>query len=257
MVVAVVGADDGRERGGGGGLTRSKSWTGTVDIGYALGDPVKTPALDWRGLALPAIYGACVAAAALYQKSWASAGAGLLLLLAAGPTYLSRTYTLWNMMALAGQIADGLVRPGKAPRLVPFLVVNSWAIFTSFNVMAVAHPPHFRELAKRLESSLAYFHLLNTLGHFVPAVIATVWFLRLDAAGRDGACEWTRFAPVAYAPLAFHFAWALRVAGGLSLDRVYLKRPKFQWYVAWATAAATHLAVGFRVARACAASTPH
>ena len=54
-----------------------------------------------------------------------------------------------------------------------------------------------------------------------------------------------------FTPLAYHLLWALRIAGGLVLDHVYLKRPRFQWYVSWATGTMTHLALGGVVARAC------
>ena len=246
MVVAVVADSD--ATGDAGGMRRSKSWTGTVDIGYALGETAP-PRRTWPAYAAPAACAACAAAA---RASWASAFSGLALLLAVGPTYLSSTYTVWNCVSLLGQVADAVARPSRPPRLLPFLVVNSWAIFASFNVMAVAHPPHFAELAKRLGTSLPVFHVWNALAHFAPAAIATSWFLWGTA---PAACDWTAAAPPFVAPLLFHLAWALRVAGGLTLDRVYLKRPKFQWYVAWATAAATHVAVGAAVARRCAASS--
>jgi len=96
------------------------------------------------------------------------------------------------------------------------------------------------------------FHFLNTLGHFVPGIICAWWFEQLDAGDRADACAWTDVAPVAYTPLAYHLLWALRIAGGLVLDHVYLKRPRFQWYISWATGTATHLVVGRLVARSCA-----
>ena len=111
----------------------------------------------------------------------------------------------------AREIADGVLRPAAPPRLLPFLVVNSWAIFTSFNIMAVAHPPHFAELAKRIDASMPYFHFLNTVGHFVPGVVGLWWFAKLE--NRAAACAWTSVVPLHVASLAFHLMWALRVAG--------------------------------------------
>ena len=78
------------------------------------------------------------------------------------------------------------------------------------------------------------------------------WFDSLASSDRIEACAWTRQVPVAYASCLFHVAWAFRVAGGLLLDHVYLKRPRFQWYVAWATGTAIHLYLGRVVAAACA-----
>ena len=232
-----------------GKMKRSQSWTGTVDIGYALSEDETSKPGSWSSLMLPAVYGALAGLATSVRRPWACTVCGLLFLVTAGPTALSSTYTIWNWTALLGQIADGVLRPAAPPRLLPFLVVNSWAIFTSFNIMAVAHPPHFAELAKRIDASMPYFHFLNTVGHFVPGVVGLWWFAELE--DRTAACAWTSVVPLHVASLAFHLMWALRVAGGLKLDNVYLKRPVFQWYCAWATGAMTHVLVGSFVHRAC------
>lgn len=208
------------------------------------------------------------------RKPWIFTIAGLLLLVGGGPRFISSTYTLWNWTILLGQIADRALRHQAIPRLLPFLVVNSWAIFTSFNVGALFYRPHYRELAKRLDYSMTRFHFMNTIGHFViicccalspffwylhsvispvqiPPVIVTLWFLALSVDTRIDACEWTSVVPLPIASLAFHILWALRVGGGLRLDSVYLKRPKHHWYVAWVTAAITHVCVGLVVAGNC------
>ena len=146
---------------------------------------------------------------------------------------------------LLGQIADSR----RTPRLLPFLVVNSWAIFTSFNVIALFDRGLFKELANRLRYSLLRFHFMNTVGHFLPALLATFWFYNLK--DRRGACEWTQVLNLRLASLLFHVLWAFRVGGGLRLDNVYLKRPKEHWYIAWLVAAITHTSVGHLVAQSC------
>ena len=107
------------------------------------------------------------------------------------------------------------------PRLLPYLLVNSWAIFFSFNVMAILYPSHYRELATRIDASMPYqnkqkpLHFFNTLGHFA----------YLDCYVGGGSTHWHQVresrrapgrihVPVAYASCLFHIAWAFRVAGG-------------------------------------------
>ncbi len=234
-------------------MKRSASFAGTVNIGLALGDQNKQkPLPDWRDLILPGCYGALAGLAMSVRASWASCAAGLGLLLCAGPPLLSSTYTIWNCTALIAQLCDAFIRIDVPPRLLPYLLVNSWAIFFSFNVMAILYPSHYRELATRIDASMPYFHFLNTLGHFVPGLLCWWWFDSLANQQRIEACAWTHHVPVAYASCLFHVAWAFRVAGGLLLDHVYLKRPRFQWYVAWATGTCVHLYVGRVVAAACA-----
>ena len=209
-----------------GEMKRSSSFAGTVDIGYALAEPKEAPYQGWQSLALPATYGALAGMAMSVRQPWACTVCGLVFLVVAGPTALSSTYTIWNWTALIGQICDAVIRPSAPPRLLPYLVVNSWAIFTSFNIMIVAHPSHFVELAKRLESGMPYFHFMNTLGHFVPGVVGLAWYSLLDSEARTAACAWTSLAPLEVASLCFHFAWAARVAGGLKLDNARAPRPK-------------------------------
>jgi len=238
------------------GMTRSTSFTGTVNIAYALGSAKgerRKP--GWRDLLLPGAYGALAGLALSARTSWATCVSGLALLWCAGPVALSSTYTIWNWTILVGQLADYYVRRAP-PRLLPYLLVNSWAIFASFNVMAAVYPRHYAELALRIDASMPYFHFLNTLGHFVPGVLCLYWFDALGPAELAVACEWTRAAPVTWAPLGYHLLWAMRVAGGLLLDHVYLKRPKFQWYVAWATGAACHVLLGSVVAASCRSGAP-
>ena len=208
-----------------GEMKRSSSFAGTVDIGYALAEPKEAPYQGWQSLALPATYGALAGMAMSVRQPWACTVCGLVFLVVAGPTALSSTYTIWNWTALIGQICDAVIRPSAPPRLLPYLVVNSWAIFTSFNIMIVAHPSHFVELAKRLESGMPYFHFMNTLGHFVPGVVGLAWYSLLDSEARTAACAWTSLAPLQVASLCFHFAWAARVAGGLKLDNARAPRP--------------------------------
>ena len=153
---------------------------------------------------------------------------------------------------MIAQLCDAFIRIDVPPRLLPYLLVNSWAIFFSFNVMAILYPSHYRELATRIDASMPKFHFLNTLGHFVPGLLCWGGFDSLASSERSEACAWTHAVPVAYASCLFHIAWAFRVAGGLLLDHVYLKRPRFQWYVAWATGTAIHLYLGRVVAAACA-----
>lgn len=248
MVVVELG-----EKEGEGGMKRSTSFAGTVDISLALHESRMCSDVEtgWKTLALPGFYGALGGLAMSVRQPWAICAAGLVLLMTAGPQAVSSTYTLWNWTALLGQIADLCLRPWAPPRLLPYLLVNSWAIFTSFNIMALVHPTHYMELAKRIDAGMCYFHYLNTVGHFVPGVLALLWFQRLDAPSRTHACEWSHLVSLKYASLAYHLLWALRVAGGLNLNGVYLKRPKCQWYVAWATAALTHVAVGAWVQDMC------
>ena len=238
-------------------MKRSASFAGTVNLGIALGNASRKPPRPvWRDLLLPGCYGALAGLVMSVRASWASCAAGLGLLLCAGPPLLSSTYTIWNCTALLAQICDAFIRLNKPPRLLPYLLVNSWAIFASFNIMALVHPAHYRELASRIDVSMPYFHFLNTLGHFVPGVICWWWFDSLSSAARTEACGWSVNVPVEYATCLFHVAWALRVAGGLVLDNVYLKRPRFQWYVAWATGTLCHRCLGRVVSHACASGQP-
>lgn len=247
MVLVVL--DEGESRGG---MKRSMSFAGTVDVGLALqatseGENEKR---YWHDLISPGLVGALAGVAMSVRAPWLFTVLGLALLVASGPRLLSTTYTYWNCTVLAGQVADRLVRRDADPRLLPFLVVNSWAIFTSFNSIAVFHRPHFSELAERLQCSMLNFHFLNTLGHFVPVVISTVWFTRLSDERVVASCAWS-VVPLPIATLLFHMLWALRVAGGLLLDNVYLKRPKFHWYIAWLVSAVTHVSVGIMVNLKC------
>jgi len=260
------------------GMQRNTSFVGTVDVGLALRDGPPRYDAWYRELAVPALFGTLMGVAVSVKEAWGFTAAGLVLLMAVGPRWISSTYTLWNWTVLLGQIADRAVRgrAGAVPRMLPFLVVNSWAIFTSFNFNALHHRRHFAELAERLQYSMVKFHLMNTLGHFVPPVIATTWFVAWVAASpaaRETTCAWTTptdahalaqspwlhgalFFDLRVASLMYHLCWALRVGGGLRLDHVYLKRPKHHWYLSWSVAALTHVAVGLVVRDACLRGLP-
>jgi len=199
-------------------------------------------------LATPAVFGVVMGVTAKVGTAWFSTVAGLVLLLISGPTLVSSTFTLWNWTMFLLQIADRLVRRNAAPRLLPFLLVNSWAIFTSFNILVFVDRNVYRDLAARCSYSMPKFHWMNTLGHFIPAVAATLWFA-LDH--HHQVCDWTNVANVRVASLLFHVLWALRVQGDLRLNDVYIKRPASLWGVAWLTAAVTHIAVGHLVADVC------
>ena len=119
--------------------------------------------------------------------------------------------------------------------------------------MAILYPSHYRELATRIGCVDAKIPLSQYISHFVPGCYAgggsTPWHqVKVEA------CAWTRCSGrvrvVSISRVAF------RVAGGLLLDHVYLKRPRFQWYVAWATGTAIHLYLGRVVADACASGNP-
>lgn len=199
---------------------------------------------------MPAIFGGLMGLVISVPEPWIFTMAGLATLVCAGPM-VNSTYTIWNWIMLLGLVVDRALRRQAIPHLLPYLVVNSWAIFTSFNACGVLYPNHFKELAGRLDYSMARFHVMNTIGHFVPPALVTAWFAALGLETKRAACEWTRLVPLPVASLAFHFLWALRVAGGLRLDHVYLRLPKQHWYVAWAIATATHLVVGVWLADAC------
>jgi len=234
-------------------MQKSTSFVGTVDVGLALEEETRASVLRpwYEQLWQPALFGTLMGIAISVRQAWGFTVAGLLILLAGGPQFISSTYTLWNWTMLLGQILDRAIRRDALPRLLPYLVVNSWAIFTSFNVVALIHPFHFRELANRLQYSMSRFHFMNTLGHFVPPLILTFWFFLLDPQRLQGACEWTSIVNLRFASLGYHFLWALRVGGGLRLDHVYLKRPKQQWYISWFVAAITHFFVGHFVDLQC------
>lgn len=234
-------------------IQKSMSFVGTIDVGVALRPDTRLSDVRpwWQQLVVPALFGFAMGVIVSARKPWLFTVAGLVLLVVGGPQFISSTFTLWNWTMLLGQIADRALRRRAVPRLLPFLLVNSWAIFTSFNAMALFHRQHFAELAKRLDYSMARFHGMNTLGHFAPPVLATAWFSSLPASDRRAACEWTDVVPLPVASLSFHLLWAIRVQGGLRLDNVYLKRPKHHWYTAWAIAAVTHVGVGVVLSRDC------
>ena len=90
----------------GGGMSRSTSFTGTVNIAYALGDKDKAlPRPRWRGLLLPGAYGALAGLAMSVRRPWATCVSGLALLLGAGPATLSSTYPICNWTILAPRLA--------------------------------------------------------------------------------------------------------------------------------------------------------
>ena len=101
------------------------------------------------------------------------------------------------------------------------------------------------------------FHLLNHAAHTLPPIVTTLWFYAATTSCGDTmasanlstrvgswqAGSWHAFHVPALSA-AFHIAWALRVAGTLRLDRVYITRPPSHWALAWAMALVTHVLIG-------------
>ena len=141
------------------------------------------------------------------RASWASCAAGLGLLLCAGTAFAIVDLHHMELYRVDSSIVRAFIRiDGHLDCALPR--VNSWAIFFSFNVMAILYPSHYRELATRIDASMPKFHFLNTLGHFVPGLLCWWWFDSLASSDRIEACAWTHTVPVAYASCLFHVAWA-------------------------------------------------
>lgn len=162
----------------------------------------------------------------------------------AGEMPVGATYTAWNCLLLTYTAADHFFL-GRPPILLPALVVNSWAIFASFNVVRLFDASLYQRAAVWTGYSLRSFHAFNQLFHTIPVLIATVWFLSRPA----GTCNLGGTA--VFGTIAWHFLYALRTAQSLFLDKVYFECPRWEWGVAWTTAMTIHVALGREVAWQC------
>lgn len=162
----------------------------------------------------------------------------------AGTMPVGRTYTCWNCLLLTYTVAD-YVLYGRPPILLPCLVVNSWAIFASFNVVRLFDASFYERASTWSGYGLMSFQVFNQAFHTVPSIFATVWFVHRPA----GSCSLGGTA--LFATIAFHLLYALRIAQSLFLDKVYFENPKWQWGVAWVTALFVHVAVGREVSWQC------
>eukprot|EP00421_Protoceratium_reticulatum_P042053 CAMPEP_0168448662 /NCGR_PEP_ID=MMETSP0228-20121227/47208_1 /TAXON_ID=133427 /ORGANISM="Protoceratium reticulatum, Strain CCCM 535 (=CCMP 1889)" /LENGTH=234 /DNA_ID=CAMNT_0008463199 /DNA_START=33 /DNA_END=737 /DNA_ORIENTATION=+ len=161
-----------------------------------------------------------------------------------GTMPVGATYTCWNCMLLTYTVAD-YVLLGRSPLLLPALVTNSWAIVAAFNVVRLFDSSLYCRAAEWTGYPLPAFHVFNQLFHTLPAIVATAWFV---TARPSGAC--TLGLPI-LSTMAFHMAWAARVAQSVFLDKVYFECPRWEWGVAWAAALFTHVAIGSEVAWQC------
>mmetsp|Transcript_11713 Transcript_11713/g.35323 ORF Transcript_11713/g.35323 Transcript_11713/m.35323 type:complete len:273 (-) Transcript_11713:66-884(-) len=165
----------------------------------------------------------------------------------AGTMPVGATYTCWNCLLLTYTVAD-FVFLGRPPILLPCLVINSWAIWASFNVVRLFESSFYERAAKWTGYGLLAFHVFNQLFHTLPAVFSTLWFLYRPA----GSCSLGGSA--LFGTVVYHFLYALRIAQSLFLDKVYFECPRWQWGIAWITALLVHVAVGREVSWQCDAA---
>lgn len=163
---------------------------------------------------------------------------------------IGSTYTCWNDLLVTYAIIDHVML-GRPPLLLPYLVINSWAIAAAFNVVRLCDRTFWERAAAWSGFPLSVFHVFNVLVHLLPAVYCTWWFTQHPA----GACSASSMSMPWLITIAFHGSWVLRTVQTIFLDEIYFECPKWQWCLAWASALAVHILVGRGVSLHCRAST--
>jgi len=157
------------------------------------------------------------------------------------------TYTCWNCLLCGYMLIDYVVLD-RPPLLLPYLVGNSWAIWGAFNVVGLLDSTFFVRAATWTGYPLGVFQMWNAIFHLVPAVACTLWFF---VAQPTEACCTSSAGSTWLITSLFHALWVVRTERTIFLNKRYFECPRWQWYVAWNTALAMHLFIGWQTSLQC------
>mmetsp|Transcript_41715 Transcript_41715/g.73292 ORF Transcript_41715/g.73292 Transcript_41715/m.73292 type:complete len:254 (+) Transcript_41715:69-830(+) len=163
-----------------------------------------------------------------------------------GPMPVGSTYTCWNCLLVAYTIVDHMLT-GRAPLLLPFLVINSWAVFAAFNVVQLIDTTFWVRAAAWTGYGMGTFHVFNIAFHVLPPIGCTVWFLMQP----EGTCNALSMTKPCLSTMAFHASWIIRSPKTIFPNKIYFQCPKWQWCLAWITALIVHVLAGREVSGQC------
>lgn len=150
-------------------------------------------------------------------------------------------YTKISLFGILCGAHRELFGPRRGVSAIPFLFINAMAVATAFSAADLIDPTAFERMAARNGDTYRGFLSKHYAVHWAPVVLTFVWLV----ADRGRHLRETPWDPMTGGyTAAVHVAWALLNFGTLDMSSVYVELSPGDWYLCWATAVATHLAVG-------------
>ena len=140
------------------------------------------------------------------------------------------TYNGLGLFALSLLSRSDASAPASHARAV--LLCTTLGVASSFTTAWIMDRTAFPRIAKRLDLTLAQFHVANLVVHLLPCALVTRWEHAPLAAWHGAAAA------------LMHCLWGSIVSRGIMcLDDIYVPLPRASWRLLWAVALLTELSV--------------